>query len=123
MNSLSLWVGSSVLALILVSGQHLGPTIPPPAPHTEPQRAPLPVDEPPVVVRGQRQQHMNVIDGPTYRQQELAIPCDAANVGPQRFGIAYELGSVFRAEDTMDVLENVGSCHNRIPPCRDSRAR
>ena len=59
MNSLTLGVGSSVLALILVAGQHLGPTIPPPAPHTEPQRAPLPVDEPPAVVRGQRQQQLN----------------------------------------------------------------
>ena len=59
MNSLTLGVGSSVLALILVAGQHLGPTIPPPAPHTEPPRAPLPVDEPPVVVRGQLQQQLN----------------------------------------------------------------
>ena len=61
MNSLTLGVGSSVLALILVAGQHLGPTIPPPAPHTEPPRAPLPVDEPPVVVRGQRSQPLNSV--------------------------------------------------------------
>jgi len=61
MNSLSLCVGSSVLALFLVAGQqpHLGPTIPPPAPHTEPARDPLPIDQPPVVVRGQRQQQLN----------------------------------------------------------------
>ncbi len=59
MNSIGLWVGTSVLALILASGQHMGPTIPPPTPHTEPPRDPLPIDEPPVVVRGQRQQPLN----------------------------------------------------------------
>ena len=61
MNSLSLWAGSSVLALFLVSGQqpHNGPTIPPPAPHTEPTRDPLPVDQPPVVVRVEQRQRLN----------------------------------------------------------------
>src|SRR5215471_14526899 len=59
MNSLSLWVGASLLMLLPMSGQHSGPTIPPPAPHTEPHRAPLPIDEPPVVVRGERRQFLN----------------------------------------------------------------
>jgi hypothetical protein len=58
MNSVSLWAGSSVLALFLVAGQQ-GPTIPPPVPHTEPPRAPLPIDEPPVVVRGEHRQALN----------------------------------------------------------------
>jgi hypothetical protein len=59
MNSVGLWFGSSLLALFLVFGQHLGPSIPPPAPHTEPARAPLPIDEPPVATRGERRQSLN----------------------------------------------------------------
>ena len=59
MNSVSLWMGSSVLALILASGQKMGPTLPTTTPHTEPPRAPLPIDEPPVVVRGERRQALN----------------------------------------------------------------
>ena len=79
MNSLSLCVGSSVLALILVAGQHLGPTIPPPAPHTEPPRAPLPVDEPPVVVRGQRQQ---LLDSEKVKQQANELAKLAQSIPP-----------------------------------------
>jgi hypothetical protein len=60
MNSVSLSVGSSVLALFLVLGQHMGPTIPAAVPHTEPPRDTLPIDQPPVVVRGeQRPQQLN----------------------------------------------------------------
>ena len=84
MNSLSLWAGSSVLALILASGQKMGPTIPTPVPHTEPARDPLPIDQPPVVVRGE---HRQPLDSEKVKQQadELAklaqsIPPDVSKV-------------------------------------------
>lgn len=84
MNSIGLWVGTSVLALFLVSGQHMGPTLPTTTPRTEPPRAPLPIDEPPVVVRGERRQ---ALDSAKVKQQadELAklaqsIPPDISKV-------------------------------------------
>jgi hypothetical protein len=78
MNSIGLWVGTSVLALFLVSGQQ-GPTIPAPTPHTEPPRAPLPIDEPPVVVRQERRQPL---DSAKVKQQADELAKLAQSIPP-----------------------------------------
>ena len=55
MNSLTLLGAQLVLALVLAGGQNQGsPTIQGTIPPMEPARPALPIDEPPVVVRGER---------------------------------------------------------------------
>ena len=56
MDTVTLWGCNFLLALMLLGGQHPGTvTIPAPFPPREPSHPGLPIDQPPVVVHGDRQ--------------------------------------------------------------------
>jgi hypothetical protein len=99
MNTFALWGCNFLLALVLVAPQHAGssPTIPAPFPAPESPGSNFPIDQPPVVVHGDRRQR---VDPKRMKQQSAELAKLAQSVSP-------DIDKVSKGEMPKDLIKNL----------------